>query len=245
MMEFQEERRYIGNIPVRMLHPVSRKKAEPVVLYHGWGSSGKRQLVKGALLAAFGYTAVLLDAAHHGEREPLEDYYTEAGYTIFWETVFSNIREFGDISEALREEGYGAPWVMGHSMGGITVMGIARQYGERIRGAVSFNGSGDWALTHLFMQARFGADWQDWPLAARVREESPLSHLEEMAKVPIFMANGAADTSVDPRAQAHFAGALAAAGGKGCHVSYPGLGHFVTTNMMDDALSWMEARRKA
>lgn len=37
-----------------------------------------------------------------------------------------------------------------------------------------------------------------------------------------------------------FFDAFKKAGGAGEKIEYPGLGHFVTTNMMDDAVAWME-----
>lgn len=122
-------------------------------------------------------------------------------------------------------------------------MGLAARYPGDIRGAVSFNGSGDWLLTHLFIQARFGvAEDRAWPVYDAIAAASPLRHLDALKDVPIFMTNGEADPSIDPRAQAHFAEELDRAGGRGVRVTYPGLAHFVTTNMLDDALSWMEAQ---
>lgn len=53
------------------------------------------------------------------------------------------------------------------------------------------------------------------------------------------MTNGESDISVDPRAQAHFFETLEAAGGDVTRITYPRLGHFVTTNMLDDALKWL------
>ena len=53
------------------------------------------------------------------------------------------------------------------------------------------------------------------------------------------MTNGESDISVDPRAQAHFFESLKASGGDVTRITYPRLGHFVTTNMLDDALKWL------
>ena len=73
-----------------------------------------------------------------------------------------------------------------------------------------------------------------------IEEKSPINHVENMKDIPIFMTNGESDVSIDPRAQAHFYDALKAAGGKAERVTYPLLGHFVTTNMLDDGMKWME-----
>ena len=70
-----------------------------------------------------------------------------------------------------------------------------------------------------------------------------MAHLDTLKDVTIFMTNGDSDGSIDPRAQAHFYEELVKAGGKAERVVYPLLGHFVTTNMMDDGLQWMEKVR--
>lgn len=241
MIEFPVESISIGDVPVEIIHPFSGRKDKTVIFYHGWSSSGALQRSRAFILAAHGYTVLLPDAIHHGRRGTLPDYYTVEAYDHFWETVFQNMEEFRSLAGYLEKETYGRPWVMGHSMGGITVMGLSWKYPGQIRGAVSFNGSGDWLLTHLFIEARFGVlIGKDWPLYEKLSGDTPIAHLEELKNVPLLMTNGESDQSIDPRAQAHFAEALAAAGGHGKRVTYPGLAHFVTTNMMDDALRFME-----
>ncbi len=241
MIQFSIETAQIGNIPAYMVYPLKRDLGKAVIFYHGWSSTAALQKTRALILAAYGYTVLCADAVHHGERGALPDYYTVPAYDLFWDTIFQNMEEFPALAARLRAEGYGKPWVMGHSMGGITAMGLSYRYARDIAGAVSFNGSGDWELTHLFIEARFGVVLRrDWPLYDRISAASPLHHVEAMKEVPLFMTNGEADTSVDPRAQAHFAALLAEAGGKGQRVTYPGLGHFVTTNMMDDAICFME-----
>ena len=84
---------------------------------------------------------------------------------------------------------------------------------------------------------------RDWPLYDAIAAASPLAHLDAVRRVPVFMTNGEADPSIDPRAQAHFADELDRAGGRAVRRTYPRLAHFVTTNMLDDAIAWMEAER--
>ena len=241
MIQFSIETAKIGNIPAYVVYPSKKDLGKAVIFYHGWSSTAALQKTRALILAAYGYTVLCADAVHHGKRGALSDYYTVPSYDLFWDTIFQNMEEFPLLAARLRSEGYGKPWVMGHSMGGITAMGLSYRYARDIAGAVSFNGSGDWELTHLFIEARFGVVLRrDWPLYDRISSASPLHHVEAMKEVPVFMTNGEADTSVDPRAQAHFAAMLAEAGGQGRRVTYPGLGHFVTTNMMDDAIDFME-----
>ena len=91
------------------------------------------------------------------------------------------------------------------------------------------------------MQARFGISFgRNWTLYEELEKRNPLNHLSDIKRCPLLLINGECDTSVDPRAQAHFFDAFKKAGGAGEKIEYPGLGHFVTTNMMDDAVAWME-----
>lgn len=241
MIQFSIEPVKIGHIPAYIVHPAKKDPSRAVIFYHGWSSTAALQRTRALILASYGYTVLCADAVHHGKRGAMPDYYTVPAYDFFWDTIFQNMEEFPLLAEQLRGEGYGKPWVMGHSMGGMTAMGLSYRYARDIAGAVSFNGSGDWELTHLFIEARFGVVLRrDWPLYDQISSASPLHHVEDMKEVPLFMTNGEADTSVDPRAQAHFAALLEKAGGQGRRVTYPGLGHFVTTNMMDDAIGFME-----
>ena len=239
MLQLRTEKIYCGDIPVHVVHPV-REMGKAVLLYHGWSSRAEFQTTKAAVFALHGFTVFIADAMHHGEREALSDYYVAEDYPVFWETILQNIEEYPKLLSLLKEKGYEKPVLTGHSMGGMSVLGIAAAYPDTMKSVISFNGSGDWLLTHLFMQARFGMDaGRDWPLYDRLKEKQPLSHVEEMKHIPIFMTNGDADISVDPRAQAHFYEALHTSGGNVTRMVYPRLGHFVTTTMLDDALKWL------
>ena len=54
------------------------------------------------------------------------------------------------------------------------------------------------------------------------------------------MLNGEDDTSVDPRAPMNFYHTMKNEGADVKKITYPGLGHFVTTNMMDEAVNWLK-----
>ncbi len=240
MMQLEVKKGKIGDIPFHMVYPFN-ETGKSVILYHGWSSSGKSQLTRAALLALEGYTICVPDAVFHGERHPVSDYYTLESYDLFWKTIFNNIDEFPLLQEDFIKNGYQKPVIIGHSMGGMSVMGIAAKYGNEIEGAVSFNGSGDWELTHLFMQARFGYILgENWSLLKEIRQRSPLNHQTEMESIPLLLINGETDETVDPRGQMHFYNVMKNRNERIKKIIYPQLGHFVTTNMMDDAVQWME-----
>ena len=240
-MEFKIEKTYVGEVPLRIMHPFSETK-KCIVFYHGWSSEAEKQLSRAVLLCAAGYHVALPEAIHHGEWGALSDYESPDIYETFWETIFQNMEESGLILSYLKEKEYDAPWIMGHSMGGFTTMGVAYLHAKEIAGAVSLNGSGDWTLTHLFMQAAYGIDLgRDWAFYDEIASRNPISFLENYRNLPLCMINGEADTTVDPRAQWHFADELKKLTGNGTRITYPGLAHFVTTNMLDDALGFIKA----
>lgn len=239
-MQLSVEKEEIGNIPCYMVYPL-KETGKSAVFYHGWSSRGELQLTRAALLALEGYTVCVPDAVHHGERGPLSDYYTMESYDLFWETIFQNTDEFSFVHKFIAKKGYEKPVIFGHSMGGFSVLGIAAAYGDRIAGAVSFNGSGDWELSHLFMQARFGISLgENWKLYEEVKKRSPLHDKERLKGVRLLLLSGEDDMSVDPRAQMNFYHTMKNEGADVKKMTYPGLGHFVTTNMMDEAVNWLK-----
>lgn len=241
MIRLNIEKTFCKDIPVIIVHP-SGESLGPAVFYHGWSSRGEYQLSKAAVLAANGYTVYLPDAINHGMRNQLCDYYKVEDYQVFWETLFQNVNEFPKLVEFIRNRETEKIVICGHSMGGMTVLGIASRYADDLKAVVSFNGSGDWLLTHLFMQARFGVYMKrDWEMYGKIENQSPLAHIKDMTGIPILLTNGESDTSIDPRAQAHFYESLKDGGGCVERITYPGLGHFVTTNMLDDAMNWVDS----
>lgn len=240
MNQLKTEKMEIHGIPVTIVHPPV-ETGKPAILYHGWSSCSEYQLTKASILAVNGYTVFIPEALYHGERGALTDYYQKEDYDIFWKTIFRNMEEFPFLSSYIKERFSEKPFILGHSMGGLSVLGIGSIHGQDLKGIVCVNGSGDWLMTHLFIQARFGMYVEkDWPLYDEIEKKSPINHLDTLKNVPIFMTNGDSDNSIDPRAQAHFYDELVKAGGKSERVTYPFLGHFVTTNMMDDGMKWME-----
>ncbi len=214
-MQLEIEKVKFGLIPCYVVYPI-RETGKTVIFYHGWSSKGELQVNRAAFLAVHGYTVFIPDAVNHGERHALSDYYTSEGYDIFWKTIFSNVKEFPFLYERIFSCGYEKPFLMGHSMGGLSVLGIAASHSAHLRGIVSFNGSGDWELSHLFMQARFGISFgRNWTLYEELEKRNPLNHLSDIKRCPLLLINGECDTSVDPRAQAHFFDAFKKAGGAG------------------------------
>lgn len=240
VVQLRVARIYCHEIPMIVVHPVHDMR-KPVIFYHGWSSRIDFQLSKAYLLAVNGYTVYIPEMIHHGERKALENYYSVDMYPLFWNVIFQNMIEFPVIRDYISENCQEKPVIMGHSLGGLTVLGIGSLYEDDLKGIVSFNGSGDWLLTHLFIQARFGYYVpKDWELYKELEKKSPVNHVKDMSNIPILLTNGENDISIDPRAQDHFFTEIKKSNQRVAHIKYPQLGHFVTMHMMDDAIQWME-----
>ena len=133
----------VGNIPSLIVAESEDKdKALPtVIFFHGFTSAKEHNLPIAFLLAEKGYRVILPDSEFHGERE-LET--SERKRQIsFWDIVLRNVRELGEIKEALDADSLildDRIGVAGTSMGGITTSAALTQY-DWIKSAVILMGS--------------------------------------------------------------------------------------------------------
>lgn len=213
-----------------------------VLFYHGWTSQKEYQSVRGHLLAAYGYDVLIPEAVNHGERGPI-DYNSPASYGEFWQTIFQNLREAPSIIKYIRKWRRHVPCaVMGHSMGAFTALGVMTHYTE-FRTAVALNGSGWWdesdrrfrAALHIEKPRSYRV------LAMQIQAMDPYAYTHKLAGRSVLALNGGADDVVDNKAQELYMEKLA----KDNRIisrygTYDGLGHFVTTNMMGDAVQWLD-----
>ena len=85
-----------------------------------------------------------------------------------------------------------------------------------------------------------------YPLAAEIHKDvaemSPHMHAQALKKKPFYLIHGAADNSVDPRADVEFATILQDAGADVKTEFIDNLGHFVTTGMLVSATDWLGNR---
>ncbi|WP_288297965.1 S9 family peptidase [uncultured Allisonella sp.] len=229
-----------GSVPVLKVSPGVPADNRPVVFYHGWSTDSEKQLSKALLMAAYGYTVFIPELINHGQRGALPDYYCVQDYDQFWHTVLATTEEYEELSSFIAADMGCYPVVMGHSMGGFIALGIGSRYADRLNGIISMNGSGDWMESHHFFEQRFHMNLAShWTLCNQVEENTPLAHTGEMKDIPCLLLSGEADASVAMQAQQHFYNVLHQTNTRAEYRTYPGLGHFVTINMMDDALQWL------
>lgn len=237
----KEQHIYIDGIPCIQIASDDAPKGV-ILFYHGWTSTKEYQSVRGHLLAAYGYDVLIPDAVNHGERGTI-DYQNPDAYGTFWQTIFQNMQE----TPALLQ--YMAAWrpdvpaaVMGHSMGAITALGAGTHYRE-FRTVVAMNGSGWWDES----ERRFRADFHlkeprsKHVLARQIQAFDPYLYTEKLRGRSVLALNGGADTVVNNKAQELYMDKLAADETiETKYITYEGLGHFVTTNMMGDAIAWLD-----
>lgn len=141
-MDILERKRMIGTIPILEIVPVYNRNDELplIVYYHGWQTSKELTLTQGRQLARLNCRVILPDAMNHGERKrPISKI---ASHT-FWESIHSNILEFGYILNYFKERGLVIKdqiGVGGVSMGGMTTCALLTHHPE-IRAAACVMGS--------------------------------------------------------------------------------------------------------
>ncbi len=214
-----------------------------VLFYHGWTSRKEYQALRGRILAAYGYDVLIPDAVNHGSRGAI-DYEQPSAYGDFWQTIFQNLREVPLILEYIRQWRRHLPCaVMGHSMGAFTALGVMTHY-DAFCTAVAMNGSGWWDESdRRFRAALHMNDFRgSTMLAMQLRAMDPYAYTDRLAGRSVLALNGRDDGVVDHSAQVLYMDKIRADSRIRSRLTmYDGLGHFVTTNMMDEAVQWLDA----
>lgn len=190
-----------GRIPVLKMHGEPRPRPAVVVL-HGLGSSADVQRPELVSLAEAGFSAVGVDAPHHGARrdqwvEQTESMHDAATHERFLRHLLEAIPEVSQVIDHLVQEGHWPIGVLGISMGAYTALGVA-QADHRIVTTISILGSPDWSPTH--------GDVND-TLRALMRE-APVHDPLAVARAPLLLLNAGLDTVVPPSAAREFAANL-------------------------------------
>lgn len=230
----------IGHIPCLAVMPSDTVKAV-ILFYHGWSSSKEAQSLRARILAACGYAVIVPDALRHGQRGHA-DYTDELSYALFWEAVLTSLAEASQLAAYAQTKWPGVKrFAAGHSMGGITALGVVTAE-EDIAGAVSMNGSGWWNESDRRFRAAWKISWQPFfaEMIGRINRADPYNRPEALRRKSVLLLNGGADDVVDNAAQAMYADRLSSEHIDAEHIVYDGLGHFVTTNMMGDAVAWLD-----
>ncbi len=237
-----EEKIYIGDIPCLKIEGHEKVKGV-IIFYHGWSSTKELQSLRGHILAAYGYDVLIPEAIYHGERGLIDYDENPRAYKRFWETIFRNLEEARQLID------YAKTWqphvplaVMGHSLGGFTALGVLTWYSEVVT-AVSMNGSGWWDESERRLRAELPLKPMDFlpELQEKIACFDPYTHVNQLSGRSVLALTAGDDDTVNPAAETFYMDRLYQyAGVRSRYITYPGLKHFVTTNMMQDAISWLE-----
>lgn len=216
-----------------------------IVFYHGWTSQKEYQALRGRTLAAYGYDVLIPEAVNHGERGPI-DYEAPEAYSTFWQTIFQNLQEVPILLKYIKKWRPGVPLaVMGHSMGAFTALGVMT-YFPVFRTVVAMNGSGWWDESERrFRSALHIEKPRTYRFMMRqITALDPYNHVNRLQGRSVLALNGCADNVVDNHAQDLYMSKVKAQGIDSHTIIYDGLGHFVTTNMLGDAIQWLDEKLK-
>lgn len=130
-MKLSIEEYILGTIPLLEVVPEDKKEESlPLIIYyHGWQSSKELTLTQGRYLARKGFRVILPDAFNHGKRKiPM----TDIPSLTFWQSIHTNLFEFGYIVDALQRRGLADDRIAvgGLSMGGMTTTALLTQHPE-------------------------------------------------------------------------------------------------------------------
>ncbi|MDY3118158.1 MAG: alpha/beta hydrolase [Peptoniphilus sp.] len=225
-LHVREEADKAGNIPLLWVLPENGEKEIVLVYYHGWGSDVESSRFRASLWAAADYPVLVVEEALHGVRGSWD--YEDMAKLPY--VVFENMKEFSAVLARVKDRyPHKKIVVCGHSMGGITAMGLLSQ--EGVSGAIALNGAGDW-------QAMERDPYKD-----AVAVQNPILRTGEHKDKAICMLNGELDDVVNPRYQQNYYEKI-----KTVHEGreplvfeiIEGTSHVVTTNMMAITLDFLE-----
>lgn len=235
----------LAGIPCfEIVEPGTTPQAE-IILYHGWGSHAKKQCFRGRLLASFGYRVIVPEIAGHGVRGSL-DYEAATSVVDFLQVLAQSIRECEQLAGEALTPGR-SHFLVGHSLGGMIVLGAAGALQATLNGVVAMNSSANWADTQTMMQGVYGNDPQ---LQALLASEAAASAMAELGgcdpalwqaqgmTLPVLLTNGALDQTLPASLNEAF---CAANGGEHVRqVVFPDAGHVVTDGMLAEVVSFIE-----
>jgi len=186
----------LGYAPVLILRP--RGHCGTALVYHGLGAGKEVQHKEMVWLAEAGFTAVCVDAPHHGERadgylEMLTSAETANQHFLVMKLVSEAIQEIPAVVEYCVQQFPGNVCIVGISLGGFIAYG-APVVEPRIKASVPILGSPDWNPKVGHATAELQA----------LMEHAPARFPEKFPPCAVFAANARRDIYVPPRASREF-----------------------------------------
>lgn len=242
-LNIKEEKVYIEDIPVIVMEPKEAKEdIATIVLYHGWSSSKETQRIRGFILSSVGYRVVIPDSINHGERDAFTHYGSEKREEL-WTTALSSIDEWPVLFRGLvdkyniNKDNIG---IIGNSMGGIIASGIYT-HNDYIKALVVLNGTMAWENTNNIVKDDVNITMTEKlkGIENRIEKKDPIKNINLLVNRPILLLHGDADDSVSIESQRLFYNHIGPKYDEKEKIKlmeYPRLNHYVTTNMMEEAI---------
>lgn len=234
-----EEKTVIQGVPAYVYKAQCDTRAG-IVFYHGLGSCAQKNRFRAGILASHGFHVVLPEALHHGERGAVDfDDVRNVGLYVY-AVINQNVREFPAMRAKLAELGAGRVMTMGHSMGGFTSASVFSAYTD-VDACCNLNGTFHFAKAAQKMNELSDEDRRYIEEHGTKPEWMPEEHLDRLKDRPILSIGGEADRVIPIEWQWEFNAMLEPLYTKKENfrqINIPFLGHFLTTNMMEEAVAW-------
>ena len=223
------EKTEIEGIPVIIAEPKQDGNCSTLFYYHGWSSSPINQLLRIEVFALHGMKVIAPCTIHHGWRGELdyEDPTVSANY--FWKCIRANWEEFPilfDALDAIPKTDKADVFLYGNSMGydGSQIYRKEKMFRLRFAGTLFEELAEYWEKEYFDNQSSM---------------DTPKSlEKEQFINRPLFVLGGSVDLVVPQEIMRHSVEALSAAGNPALYLEYEELGHFVTANMLHEAINF-------
>ena len=223
-LHVREEAALAKDIPVLWILPEAEAKDIVLIYYHGWASDVESSRFRASIWAAADYPVLVVEQALHGARGSWDYEDMDKLPAV----IIQNMKEFDAILACVRARYADKKIVVcGHSMGGMTAMGLLAR--DEVAGVMALNGMGDWqAMSRT-------------PYKEAAETYDPMNHIDSHVNKAICMLNGELDDVVNPLYQKSYYEKI-----KDAHEGAPlvfeiveGTSHVVTTNMMAMTLDFL------
>lgn len=240
------QRLVLNGIPCLYCQPETGKLKATVFFYHGWSSYKEYMHFTASILSLYGYAVLLPDLILHGERGKLDCYTPDKLMTHFWEIIFQTVDEAAGLLQAavktcgVEEQSLA---VAGESMGGFSAAGVFAQI-EAFKCLVNFNGSCAWEKAEQLFRPAFGRPPASGEELVDIRRYDPFPKLKAGKPRPILLLHGDADTTISVENARYCYQQLKpvydAAYQKINLIESPNLDHYLTVEMIENCVKWLD-----
>jgi uncharacterized protein len=223
----------LGQAPARI---TESSGGPPVLLLHGLSACIEVQEKEAIALAHAGFTAVTIDAPHHGRRrsgllDEMAAASPQRAHFLLLQLVTEAARELPDLIATLGAGGKKVG-VVGISLGGFTAL-AAFEHHPRADATVSLLGSPDWT-------PRDGDPSEE---VQRLMPKAPMHHAARFVSAPLLLANAGRDALVPAEPARRFVARLNSARAR--YLEYPESDHFMREQdwnaLWDETIAFLKA----